>query len=494
MGRGSSLRALATIFVAAVPLFLSACAVPLGPGYTVEHQQLEVHYVAASPPRLAVQGSYRLKNIGNQELSFLDVSLPDEKGYGRQNLRVQLDGREVAPQLPPDSPSDRIRIPLAPPWAQKQKREIVVAYDLPPAGRPESSIAISSESFRLGTGGWYPVLQPPKGTFGRGGEPPERWDVIVRAPEGFLVHSSGRERGMRKQDGEAAYRSEQGQQDFRPFVVAGRYREQQVRARDATVVFWTIQPLPANQARPNGERIAATVKTYETTFGPRGKPIRPVWIVECTAEVSSVEVARPEAIALAPPSCSSFPEVAMSESSLFQPGAADRFLDAVDYRLARTWFGHLVTLRLDEEPLPMGALPSYAAGVAEEARGGEAARRRTVASLLKRYDTPSGQDGEKPLSSIRLTDPPGLFGRGYDRSELFFFALEDEYGREKVHRALARMVGTLRGRSVGLAELRSALEAETRQNLGQFFRTWLHRPGIPADFRARYEEKPKLTN
>jgi aminopeptidase N len=42
------------------------------------------------------------------------------------------------------------------------------------------------------------------------------------------------------------------------------------------------------------------------------------------------------------------------------------------------------------------------------------------------------------------------------------------------------------GREIGSDELRSAMEAETGQNLAPLFHAWLDRPGIPADFRARY--------
>ena len=70
---------------------------------------------------------------------------------------------------------------------------------------------------------------------------------------------------------------------------------------------------------------------------------------------------------------------------------------------------------------------------------------------------------------------------------MFFVALEDRYGKENVRRALAHLVRSLRGSRFGFAELRSALELETQQNLGDFFRLWLDQTGIPPEVRARYE-------
>ncbi len=77
--------------------------------------------------------------------------------------------------------------------------------------------------------------------------------------------------------------------------------------------------------------------------------------------------------------------------------------------------------------------------------------------------------------------------------ELFLLALEAQCGKEKLRRALAWMVRSLRGKPVGYEDLRSALEGETRQNLSELFRVWLKHPGIPGDFRARYEEKNEPT-
>ena len=79
------------------------------------------------------------------------------------------------------------------------------------------------------------------------------------------------------------------------------------------------------------------------------------------------------------------------------------------------------------------------------------------------------------------------------KAELFLLALEAQCGKEKLRRALAWMVRSLRGKPVDYEDLRSALEAETRQNLSEFFRVWLNHPGIPGDFRARYEEKNEPT-
>ena len=40
-----------------------------------------------------------------------------------------------------------------------------------------------------------------------------------------------------------------------------------------------------------------------------------------------------------------------------------------------------------------------------------------------------------------------------------------------------------------ITDLISAFDQETHQNVGEFVRHWMKRPGVPQDFRARYESE-----
>ena len=42
-------------------------------------------------------------------------------------------------------------------------------------------------------------------------------------------------------------------------------------------------------------------------------------------------------------------------------------------------------------------------------------------------------------------------------------------------------------RGTPITDLISAFDQETRQNVGEFVRHWMKRPGVPQDFRSRYE-------
>jgi aminopeptidase N len=48
-------------------------------------------------------------------------------------------------------------------------------------------------------------------------------------------------------------------------------------------------------------------------------------------------------------------------------------------------------------------------------------------------------------------------------------------------------------RDFELSDLIAAFEQETHQNVAEFVRMWMKRPGIPEEFRARYEGSTAAT-
>jgi aminopeptidase N len=124
--------------------------------------------------------------------------------------------------------------------------------------------------------------------------------------------------------------------------------------------------------------------------------------------------------------------------------------------------------------------------VAAEGRG-EGQRRSMVASLLDRYDEAQAAAPDK-----RLMEPPTGYSRaeristGY-RAALFFVALEDLCGHDNLRIALRDIIRTRASSDTGYEELRSAVESASGKDLAEMFRAWLIQPGIPDDFRARYQ-------
>lgn len=472
----------ATLALAGV-LLLSACAMPLAPGYTVEQQQFEVRYVPGAPAHLRVRASYALRNTGNRDLSFIDTALPGGQALGRQNLRVSLEGREVSVQPASGAGDQLVRIPFDPPWPLKQRRSLLVEYDLAPTPPGSSLLAVNDSSFHIRDADGFPALRPPKGFLAKGGRRPKEIRLVVQVPDDFRVFAAGRELRSHRQDNAIEHRFRIPREDFEPFVVAGRYQEQRITASGGMVLFWTLQPLPAQQAQVAGARLARTFETFRAAFGPLGKSDSSVRVIEAPARLGERFFRAAEAAGAAAP------RVALLDRQAFGLGvSSDAFLDLAEHQLAHTWFGLLIAPR-PEAALVLGeGLCEYAVVVAAEARNGDAERRRRVAVLLRQYDETRAQAGERPLLALASDFTPPLRDVAAFKAALFYLALEDQYGKEKVRRALADLVSSLRFRQAADAELRAVLEQETKQDLFDFFRIWLNQKDIPADFRVRYKD------
>jgi aminopeptidase N len=74
------------------------------------------------------------------------------------------------------------------------------------------------------------------------------------------------------------------------------------------------------------------------------------------------------------------------------------------------------------------------------------------------------------------------------KSFLFFYGLQDRYGAEMFNAALRHMLEARRGGGFSLDDLIAAFEAESHQDVAPFVRLWMKHPGVPGEFRARYED------
>ena len=160
-------RPLAAAFlILLLTICATSCIAPLASGYQILKESREVRFIPGPTPELQIHSAYTLLNSGTTTLSFIDVVFPDEKLYGRKNLRVQLDGRDVTPaQLPEEyrqeSP-EALRIAIDPPWERKQKRDLTIDYSFSSPADRGSRITLGPDDFHLGHRGWMPLPQPPK--------------------------------------------------------------------------------------------------------------------------------------------------------------------------------------------------------------------------------------------------------------------------------------------------------------------------------------------
>jgi len=442
--------------------------VPLGPGYTVERQRIEVAFVAAPQPRVSVRATWSVKNSGSRPLATLEVKLPDASTHGRRGLRVESGGS--ARTAAPAEAGNMVSIALDPPLDARSKREIAVSYDLAGAAGAGGGIAMEESAFVLPPGAWAPALLPPKGTFSSGGAPPEKWEMTVRVPAGFRVHASGREHGRKQEANTVVFRWDERREGQPAFVTGGAYQEKRMAAAGGDVVFWTRQAMPAGLAQNAVAAVARTAAFYDAKFGPREQGARTIWVMQCPSKEP----------------CWPVPQTALMDAWITaqELGLAGQY--ALDFQLAFSWLDFRVHPDWDAEPLPMGALGDYAAELATAAEQGGDARRRIVQGLATSFSQRKIPEGQKPILNVRLSDSGLVRQYATAKSELFLFALEDAVGTDNVQRAIVHLLGAYRGRTWRAADLRAAVEQESGKDCAALFREWLSGTEIPAEFLSRY--------
>jgi len=245
-------------------------------------------------------------------------------------------------------------------------------------------------------------------------------------------------------------------EDFPPYVVAGRYLEQKIRTPQGEVIFWTLQPLDAQGAQAAAAWLASSMRAYTDFFSPASKSATGVHIVETPGDLPA-EFGEP-----GDAGGGSFPGGAILDRRALTEGVANEStLELAEYELARTWFGWRVRPSPEAQILMGRGVGLFGLIVAAEARSPDE-RRSMVAALLNRYD-----ESRRIAADRQLLEPPVGYSRaeristGY-RAALFFVALEDLCGRDNLRAAFQQIVRARRGEEVADEELRAAAEKQRR--------------------------------
>lgn len=434
-----------------------------------------MRFVPGNPPHLAIRAEYRLTNMGNSPLNFIAVGLPDEKGFGRSNLRAEVGGKGIVLQHEPTEPAGDWRIPFPVSWHQKEKIDLSLSYDLAAQPVSDPRIFVTANTFYLNDSGWFPTLMGFKAFLSPAVGRPDPATLSVTIPANFRVTASGRPRGNKKQNGEVTHQFLIRKADFDPYVLAGQYNEQRINSTNASIVFWTRKPFPVADAQIAASRVSSAYRFYATSFGSLSRPS--IFVIE-SGDLRDSENKLSNVVSSPPP------RTVFSPIPVFiEPGADEPFPSfGIRRALAWTWFGHEIKPRPEAWVLA-GGLADTAARASESAR--ESRRRDDIGLVLDSYGR--GTAVEKPIINLSVDDPYEQIRLGRGKMILFYFALEDKCGQQNVTHAIAHMVYALRGQQYGYSDFRAALEQECHQNLSDFFDVWLQQKGIPADFRARYE-------
>jgi hypothetical protein len=462
---------------------LAGCAASLGPGYAVDRQEIHVEFTPDPQPAIRIAAEYRLRNNGNQPLTTLELRLPGRRRFHIATPRVEWDAHEVALTTSPDN-ARNVAIQFSEPWSVNASHtmSLVVEYRPPVAGEniaDQNSLSFAPDAFFLPAEGWSPQLIPARGAFATGGIPPDKWLLAVRVPEGFLVHMSGRQSKASRSNHQQTIRAEQRPSHGYPFIVAGRYSSFALKAGKETVNLWTRSAESSADSRPTADALVRTLQTYNAMFGNRTGDSNQLWIVECPVVANcftstASNYARLMSEANAKPTA----EMASSDTVMadFSSGPPEIAAGAGP-SLASSWLGYGQNPGFYEQDPPLSALPAFAAARGREAVQGPQVRVETIRRILRLIPARSAADERKPedASIIRA------------KSLLFFYGLQDRYGQDICNKALSHMLYARRGGGFNIADLISAFEDEVHQNVAEFVRHWMKHPGVPDEFRARYE-------
>ena len=471
-------RFLFTWLLAASAFWGASCVAPLGPGYTIENQQVRVQFVSAPEPRIRIEADYQLKNMGNQPLSELEVRLPGRRRFRYEEPRATWDATALTLETSSENPRNaQIRFPEA--WAMSARHTLHLAVEYLPLTTDETTLGFSNDAFFLPAQGWNPELLPARGLFAKGGVPPKKWELSVSVPQEFLVHTSGKQKKTSRSAGEVMVRSLQRVHDPYPFVIAGRYTAVQMGRGKGKIYLWTRKPQEGAGMRQVSDALVRTALLYDSMFGTRKKDFSTTWIVECPVVTGCFTNFNPATAKLLGANEKESPTaemVSLDTMMVDLSGGAPKLAAAAAPSLAASWLGYAQNPGFYEQEPPLSVFPAFAASLGREAVEGADARAETIRRVLHLIPV--------SVQSPELEDPTVLRAK----SLLFFYALQDRYGQEAFRSAIRHMLSARREHGLELNDLIAAFEQETRQNVAEFVRGWMKRPGVPDDFRARYED------
>src|SRR5260370_18458536 len=172
-----------------VAALAAGCVAALGPGYTIERQQVRVQFVAGPEPRIRIEAQYVLKNTGNRPLIELELRLPGRRRFHFDEPRAAWDATAVTPGISPENPRNAL-IALPRPWTVSARHTLHLSAEHLPATARETALSFSGDAFFLPAQGWRPELLPARGLFATGGLPPKRGELSAAVPEGLPLSTS----------------------------------------------------------------------------------------------------------------------------------------------------------------------------------------------------------------------------------------------------------------------------------------------------------------
>ena len=438
-----------------------------------------MQFVPAPEPVLRLTAEYHVRNTGNQPLSSIDVRLPARRRFHFVDSKALWDSTALSFDTSAANERD-VLLSIPQPWTISSTHTLRLSAEFQRAQEGDNSLSFASDAFFLPAQGWSPELLPARGPFGTGGVPPKSWNLVVRVPADFLTHTSGqvarRKPKTSGNSGEQIVTAVQQPRDAYPFVIAGHYSSTQQSIGGEIVNLWTRAPEKPDALRDPSTTLVRAIRAYDKMFGSRARDSHQLWIVECPAVPGCFTSAASTYAGLVfesnqKPSA----ELASLDTVMADLSSGTPVIAAVAPSLASSWLGYDQNPGFFQQSPPLSALPAFAAARGREAVEGPQVRAEIIRRALQALPIRGG--------THQAEDDPTLRAKSF----LFFYGLQDRYGADTFDKAVSHMLYARAGRGFNLDDLIAALESESHQNVAEFVRLWMKHPGVPDEFRSRYE-------
>jgi hypothetical protein len=319
-------------------------------------------------------------------------------------------------------------------------------------------------------------------------------------PNGFLVHTSGDKTKTSNHGEETTIHARQRIVDIYPYVIAGRYVTKQIGSDRQKIYLWTRKRQDPGDIRTVSDSLVKTLANYNLVFGRRsvaeppagflgrhhnpGQNGLPLWLAECPVTPGCFTERNPlNAQLLGAKDEGRSGEMISLDSAVIDPAPGlKKMALATAPALAASWLGYGQNPGFFEQDPPLSAFPLFAAAVGDEALNGAAARMETIRralALVPKNIPPTAKEDDAALQA---------------KSFLFFYALQDRYGPETFRKAVRHMLDSRRNSGFNLDDLIAAFDQEAHGNTAAYVRLWMKHPGVPAEFRAKYENTSAQKN
>jgi aminopeptidase N len=282
------------------------------------------------------------------------------------------------------------------------------------------------------------------------------YDVTLIAPDGLTVVATGSTLGKKDNgDGSATWRLAGGpMRDFN-IIASGKYQSASRQVGDVTVSSYFL-PEDVAGGKQALDWAATALQTFEQAFG--SYPYRELDIAATSTSAGGIE----------------YPGMVVIASRLFDdPNSREFFEAATAHEVAHQWWYNVVGNDQVTQPWLDEGLAQYSTYLYYRAVYGDPGATGFEDSLKRRWERVSFV--EKPVG-LPVGDYQGKeYGAiVYGRAALFFLALRDQIGEEKLAELLRRYHSDFAWRVASSQEFQALVETVSGQDLDALFKKWVY--------------------